>query len=121
MDGLRHMFAAFGYSMAGLNVLMREKAAQLELIYMAAAAGILMACRAGFADFMIVGFLFLLTLSLEAANTAIELIVDRISPEQSGFAKKAKDLGSLAVFFPLLAIALYLTAVVARTFGFVAW
>ena len=40
----------------------------------------------------------LLMLSLEAINTAIEEVVDRVSPEISEMARNAKDLGSFAVF-----------------------
>ena len=39
-----------------------------------------------------------LTIAIEAINTAIEEIVDLVSPEWSLPAKHAKDLGSFAVF-----------------------
>ena len=42
--------------------------------------------------------LFLLMMAFEAINTAIEEIVDRVSPEISQMGKHAKDLGSFAVF-----------------------
>ncbi|MQW68644.1 hypothetical protein GHK50_06065 [Sinorhizobium medicae] len=62
--------------------------------------------------------LFLLLLAMEAVNTAIEEIIDRISPDVSDTGKHAKDLGSLAVFclisansiLLLYALALHLTA-----------
>ncbi len=38
----------------------------------------------------------------EVFNTAIEAIVDRISPEKHELSKAAKDLGSLAVFLATL-------------------
>jgi diacylglycerol kinase (ATP) len=45
---------------------------------------------------------------MEAVNTAIEEIIDRISPEVSDTGKHAKDLGSLAVFCLILANSLLL-------------
>lgn len=41
--------------------------------------------------------LCLVTIALEGFNSAIELIVDRVSPEYSEFAKNAKDVGSFSV------------------------
>ncbi len=46
--------------------------------------------------------LLLVLAATEALNTAVELIVDRVSPEFSAFAGQAKDLGSFAVFCLLL-------------------
>jgi diacylglycerol kinase (ATP) len=42
-----------------------------------------------------------MTIAIEAINTAIEEIVDLVSPEWSLPAKHAKDLGSFAVFVML--------------------
>jgi diacylglycerol kinase len=44
-----------------------------------------------------------------------------MSPEQSAFARGAKDLGSTAVFFMLTAGGLYIAANTADAFGFIAW
>lgn len=52
--------------------------------------------------------LFLLLIAMEAVNTAIEEIIDRISPEVSDTGKHAKDLGSLAVFCLIMANSLLL-------------
>ena len=41
--------------------------------------------------------LVLLLVATEALNTALEVLVDHLSPGWSAFAKDAKDLGSLAV------------------------
>ena len=41
-------------------------------------------------------------LTVEALNTAIEVIVDHLSPEWSEFGKQAKDVGSAAVFLMIL-------------------
>ncbi|MFT4151025.1 MAG: diacylglycerol kinase [Paracoccaceae bacterium] len=45
----------------------------------------------------------LMVLAAELANTAIEEIVDRLSPEPAPFAKKAKDCGSACVAMAAIA------------------
>jgi len=44
----------------------------------------------------------LLVLSAELLNSAVEQVVDRISPEFAVFAGRAKDMGSAAVFLTML-------------------
>lgn len=44
----------------------------------------------------------LLVLSAELLNSAIEQVVDKISPEFAVFAGRAKDMGSAAVFITML-------------------
>ena len=55
--------------------------------------------------FEFLGFIVLMMLmfSVEALNTAIEELVDRISPEISTVGRNAKDLGSFAVFCLIIA------------------
>lgn len=100
--GLAHILAAFGFSMAGLRVLLRENAAQLECIALVVASVLFWFVDATLIQFAILLALFVLTLCIEALNTAIELIVDRTSPEISDYGKQVKDLGSFAVFCGLV-------------------
>ena len=65
------------------------------------------------AEIGVFGLLAMAALAVEALNTAIETIVDEISPHRSEFARRAKDLGSAAVFFMLTAAGLYLLALTA--------
>lgn len=60
--------------------------------------------------------LFFILVALEALNTAIEVIVDEVSPHISSMAKHAKDLGSLSVMFAYLANGLYALWVVYEVF-----
>lgn len=55
---------------------------------------------------IILGVLLLVLMAVEALNTAIEVLVDHLSPGRSEFARDAKDLGSLAVGAILVAIAI---------------
>lgn len=51
--------------------------------------------------------LFFILIAFEALNTAIEVVVDEISPHISPMAKHAKDLGSLSVLLAYFANGLY--------------
>jgi len=111
-NGISHVFHAFSYSMAGARVLLGETAARLELLFYVPCVAILYFFNAPLTDYLSVTILFFVLLSVEALNTAIENIVDNLSPEQSTFAKQTKDLGSFAVFCLLASIAIYLMSVV---------
>jgi diacylglycerol kinase (ATP) len=101
--GLPHLQAAARYSLGGLTRLVREAAFRQEvaagtgLVVVYAMIDVTAAVRLSAA------VLFLILIAMEAVNTAIEEIVDRISPEVSETAKHAKDLGSLAVLCVILA------------------
>lgn len=106
--GFSHLLAAASYSGAGLRRLLKESAFRQE-----AALGLLaliVLVLLGVTPARIVGFvvLFLALVAVEALNTAIEVLVDHLSPEWSAFARDAKDLGSLAVGALLVANGIYL-------------
>ncbi len=65
--------------------------------------------------FVTMSILLLMVIAVEALNTAIENIVDRISPEISDFAKRTKDLGSSAVFLLICGIVIYWIYVLGST------
>lgn len=120
LKAFRHVVHAAGYSAAGLRHLFStELAARIEV-----AAGILavlwlLILGRPLRDFVIIVMLFLVLISIEALNTAIERIVDRLSPELSDFGKYSKDLGSAAVFTMLAAAGVFLIAVTADSLGLV--
>ncbi|MDX0871267.1 diacylglycerol kinase [Sinorhizobium medicae] len=96
--GFAHLRAAAGYSIGGLKRLAKEAAFRQEAL---AGAGLVVAyavMEVTAAIRLSAAVLLLLLLAMEAVNTAIEEIIDRISPEMSDTGKHAKDLGSLAVF-----------------------
>lgn len=95
--GLNHVMAAARYSLAGLRRLMAETAARHEAL---AAGGLLVVFLwrgVGLGQTLGLLMIFLAVLAIEALNTAIEVLADRVSPEWSVAARDAKDLGSLAV------------------------
>ena len=119
--GIRHIINATRYSVAGLIVLLREKAARLEVGMLVGSLAMLLLLNGRFTDYLVVTLLFCVTFSVESTNTAIESLVDHISPEKSNFARDTKDLGSTSVFFLLIANGLFLSAVFARFMEWVAW
>ena len=106
--GPAHVIAAFGYSLAGLRCLWKEVAFRLELL--GGALGLTILIVAGTSRLLLFVLLFLALLVIEALNTAVEMIVDKISPEWSEFGKKTKDVGSAAVFLMIIANGVYFSA-----------
>ncbi|MBK6466601.1 MAG: diacylglycerol kinase [Rhodobacter sp.] len=91
--------------------LSRESAFRQEAAFGALAlAGLALWGASGLALIGLAG-LILLLIAVEALNTAIEVLVDHLSPGWSQFAKDAKDLGSLAVVCVLGLIGLYVLGV----------
>lgn len=95
--GPLHVIDAAGYSLAGWRRLWQETAARLEVAGALAGGLMLALAGAGLARILIFAGFCLALLIVEALNTALEVLTDRISPEWSIEAKHAKDLGSLAV------------------------
>jgi len=100
----QQIYNATRYSWGGFMFLVRsELAARMEVygfVLLMALYGVL---RAPALHFAVGGVLFFLLLAVEALNTAIEVIIDRVSPEISPTGKRAKDLGSFAVMCLLFA------------------
>ena len=95
--GFSHLIAAATYSAAGARRLLGESAFRHELIAFVVAMAIFTILGASLFQYVAMAILFLLMIAFEALNTAIEVLVDQLSPGWSAWAKEAKDLGSLAV------------------------
>ncbi|MNI16833.1 Diacylglycerol kinase [compost metagenome] len=98
VTGSRHLKAAFGYSLNGALRLLRETAFRHEIIAGVAIFAAFAAVGARLSDYVMMAIVMLGLFAAEALNTAIEEIIDRISPEWSETGRHAKDLGSFAVF-----------------------
>ncbi|MCF8485361.1 MAG: diacylglycerol kinase [Rhodobacteraceae bacterium] len=111
-SGISHFFAALQYSQAGIRRLWRESAFRQEVAGGALALAVLIGFGASVGQ--VIGFcvLWLVLAAVEALNTALEELVDHLSPEWSAFARDAKDLGSLAVAFVIGANTLYVLWVI---------
>jgi diacylglycerol kinase (ATP) len=101
--GARRILNALRYSWAGLGAAFRhEDAFRQELLL--AAILVPLALHLGddaVARALMIGSL-LLVLVVELLNSAIEAAVDRISLEENPLIKRAKDMGSAAVFLSLV-------------------
>ena len=119
VHGMAHIFAATSYSWFGAKRLWGETAFRHELL--AGGLVLILFSLIGVATpyFMFAILLILLTLALEALNTAIEEIVNLVSPEWSLTAKYAKDLGSFAVFCMLCSNGVFALFVILTTFDWI--
>jgi diacylglycerol kinase (ATP) len=110
--GIAHFFAAASYSAGGARRLWREAAFRQEVAGLAALVVLFLIVGASSGEVLGLLLLGLMVLAVEALNTALEELVDHISPGWSEFAKHAKDLGSFAVMCALVATGLYAAWVV---------
>ncbi|WP_171054599.1 diacylglycerol kinase [Roseovarius arcticus] len=116
ITGIRHVFAAAGYSIAGVQRLWKEAAFRHIVLAFLLCLGLLVAIGASWAQLCIFLILFLALIAVEALNTAIECIVDHLAPHWQEYARDAKDLGSLATMCVLMANGLFLGTVVLQHF-----
>ena len=105
--GFSRVVRAFGYSLHGFGSAFRNE----EAFRQEAMLAVVMAPIALFLDISgtakaIMVASVLLVLIVELLNSAIEAAVDRISLDRHQLAKRAKDLGSAAVFLSLANVAL---------------
>lgn len=108
--GFAHFIAAAGYSYDGFKFMCSEVPFRHELCALFVLLIILLLVGANSFSMVLVLAFGVATIAVECINSAIELIVDRTSPEVSEYAKNAKDVGSFAVLCMMLAtgvIALY--------------
>jgi len=103
--GLRRIWFATSYSMAGIAWAWRNEAAfrqEVGLAAVLAPLGLYFG-KDGEARALLLGSL-LLVLIVELLNTAIEAVVDRFGEGHHDLSKAAKDLGSAAVFVSLTVV-----------------
>jgi diacylglycerol kinase (ATP) len=104
--GLRRLINAFGYSMAGLQAAYKNEDAFRQEVLLA----VLLIPLALYLEHGAIGRALmigsvLLVLMVELLNSAVEATVDRVSLEKHLLAKRAKDIGSAAVFVSLVNLA----------------
>ena len=109
--GVAHFFAAAGYSMGGLQRLARESAFRQEVALIAGLMVVFLVFGASVPELLGLLAIGLALVAVEALNTALEVLVDHLSPGWSQFAKEAKDLGSLAVACTIGVMVIYAAVV----------
>ncbi|WP_174801796.1 diacylglycerol kinase [Martelella limonii] len=110
--GFSHLFAAGGYSFHGFTRLLKEEAFRHELIGFVLGLVVFFIAGASALQFMIFVMLMFVLFAVESLNTAVEEIIDRVSPERSIEGKHAKDLGSFATFCLITCNVIYAVYVV---------
>jgi diacylglycerol kinase (ATP) len=107
--GLARIWGAFLYSLNGLRYAIRnESAFREEIIIYVILLLILYVLPLSLLFKSILFFANTLVLVVELLNSAVESVVDIASPDYNELARRAKDLGSAAVFVSIvLAIALW--------------
>ncbi len=101
--GLRRIVAAIGYSLDGLRAAFANEDAFRQEVFMAIILiplSLVMPGAGKLGKALMIGSV-LFVLIVELLNSAIEAAVDRISLEDHQLAKRAKDIGSAAVFLSL--------------------
>jgi|SRR5262245_25055517 len=104
--GLRRLWNAVGYSLHGFTSAFRhEDAFRQETLLAAVLIPTALLLQVGGAGKAIMVASVVLVLIVELINSAIEAAVDRISLDHHRLSKRAKDIGSAAVFLSLVNVA----------------
>jgi len=100
---LRGRWFSFRMALSGaLHVLRHEPNAWIELTAIVAVSLAAWWFRLRAVEWALLGAVMFFILALEAVNTALEAVVDRISPEFHPLAKRAKDTAAGAMVFAVL-------------------
>ena len=104
--GAARLISALRYSMQGLSACFRGEEAfrQEAILFLLLLPLIVLAPVAPLLKLLLFG-VNCLVLIVELLNSAIETIVDKVSPDYDELAGRAKDLGSAAVLLSLIAAA----------------
>jgi diacylglycerol kinase (ATP) len=104
--GLRRLMNAFGYSLEGFKAAFKHEDAFRQEVFLAVVLiplALYLEHEALHRVLMIGSIL--LVMIVELMNSAVEAVVDRVSLERHELAKRAKDIGSAAVFVALTNLA----------------
>jgi diacylglycerol kinase (ATP) len=101
--GIRRLMNAFGYSLDGFKAAYKHEDAFRQEVFLACLLIplALYLTHEPIHRALMIGSV-LLVLIVELLNSAVEAVVDRVSIERHELAKRAKDIGSAAVFIALL-------------------
>lgn len=108
----KQLKGATRYSWQGMCFLFKsEMAARLEVYLFCILFVFFLLLGEPRSSFLYLIFIFCILIAVESLNTAIEVVIDKISPEFSEVGKNAKDLGSFAVMCILAAISIFVFGV----------
>jgi diacylglycerol kinase (ATP) len=105
-SGLARIGRAFGYSLQGFAAAWKhEHAFRQELVLCLVLLPFALLLPLQLFERVLLVVTLLLVLVVELLNSAIEAVVDRVGVDQHDLSKRAKDLGSAAVFLSLVIVA----------------
>lgn len=106
--GISRIVAAFFYSLQGIrSCLKHEEAFRQELVLVLLLLPVIFFLPVTATTKLSLFLVNMLVLIVEMLNSAIEAIVDMTSPDYHDLAKRAKDVGSGAVFLAILTAAVF--------------
>jgi diacylglycerol kinase (ATP) len=100
--GFSRVWHATGYSLSGLRAGWSEAAFRLEACLSFVLLPLAFFLGRSWVEVALLAGSVLLVMIVELLNTAVEAAIDRIGPEWHDLSKRAKDMGSAAVFLSLL-------------------
>jgi diacylglycerol kinase (ATP) len=100
--GFNRLWHATGYSLAGLRAGWDEAAFRLEACLAVVMVPVAFWIGRNWTEVALLAGSVLLLMIVELLNTAVEAAIDRIGPEWHALSKRAKDMGSAAVFLATL-------------------
>lgn len=100
--GFNRMWHATGYSLSGLRAGWDEAAFRLEACLSFVLLPLAFWVGRSWVEVALLAGSVLLVMIVELLNTAVETAIDRIGPDWHHLSKRAKDMGSAAVFLSLL-------------------
>lgn len=99
VGGLKRIWKAFGYSLNGFKAAFtNEVAFRQDIVFFVIGTAAAFYFPFTWSQRSILIFSLLIILLAELTNTAMEYIIDRISPDYHELSGKAKDIGSCLVF-----------------------
>lgn len=109
--GLNRLWHAAGYSLNGLRAGWGEPAFRMEALLAVVLVPLAFWLGRDWAEVALLAGSVVLLMIVELLNTAVEAAIDRIGPEWHDLSKRAKDMGSAAVFLAsLLSACIWLAA-----------
>lgn len=102
-SGLVRIWRAFWYSLEGFGAALKhEHAFRQELLLCLVLLPVALLLPFDLIERVLLIAVLFLVLIVELLNSAIEAVVDRVSLEDHALSKRAKDIGSAAVFLSLV-------------------
>ena len=100
--GLKRIWHAARYSIAGLRAGWTETAFRQEALAAIVLVPLASWLGQSWMERVLLAGAVVLVLIVELLNTCVETVIDRVGPEWHALSKRAKDLGSAAVFLSLM-------------------